>query len=554
MNLTMTQSVNSIFLLSGSLFCLIAALSFWWGKNFEKRARRWMICMQLSASLLLCSDAMAYIFRGAPGRVGYWMVRASNFLVFFALDVTLLFFVRYVNSCLFREEECRGIKRSRIAEANCVLGMALGVISQFTGLYYTFDADNFYHRAAGYPISMLIPVVTMLLEASLLLQYRKRISRSLFLATGSYIVLPLAGAAIQLRYYGPSFINLMIGISMILMFLVSISEQNREVRRLEASKAQIAEKLEIATMLNRCVEKLSDGTDKNQALSNLMEVVRDYFQADRSYLFEMVPGKNVLVNTYESVAEGIVPQIDNLQEVPVDVVARWIEAFRQNKVYYMADLEQEKGHESYEMLQVQNVYRLLAVPVCRNGQIVGFLGLDNPREHEQDPTLLASIRFFLSNSLEQRDQQLYLQRLSYYDQLTHLQNRNGYMEQLNAWKQSPQEQVGGIYVDLNGLKHTNDTQGHEAGDALICRMAAALEAVFPGQAYRIGGDEFVVVLRGTPQATFEEQVRQFRTEMQRQDVSAAVGAVWVEQTADLEELMRQADDRMYQEKEKMKRA
>lgn len=89
MDLTMTQSVNSIFLLSGSLFCLIAALSFWWGKNFEKRTRRWMICMQLSASLLLCSNAAAYIFRGRPDRIGYWAVRVSNFLVFFALDVTL---------------------------------------------------------------------------------------------------------------------------------------------------------------------------------------------------------------------------------------------------------------------------------------------------------------------------------------------------------------------------------------------------------------------------------------------------------------------------------
>ena len=554
MNLTMTQSANSIFLLSGSLFCLIAALSFWWGKNFEKRTRRWMIWMQLSASLLLSSDATAYIFRGMPGRVGYWMVRISNFLVFFTLDITLLFFVRYVNSCLFREEECSRIKRSRIAEINCFLGMALVVISQFTGLYYTFDADNLYHRAAGYPISMLIPVITMLLEASLLLQYRKRISGNLFLATGSYIVLPLVGAAIQLRYYGPSFINLMIGVSMILMFLVSISEQNREVRRLEASKAQIAEKLEIATMLNRCVEKLSDGTDKNQALSNLMEVVRDYFQADRSYLFEIVPDKNVLVNTYEAVAEGIAPQIDNLQEVPVDVIAHWMEAFRRDKVYYMADLEQEKGHESYEMLQAQNVYRLLAVPVCRDGRIVGFLGLDNPREHEQDPTLLASIRFFLSNSLEQRDQQRYLQRLSYYDMLTHLQNRNGYMERLKTWEQDPQEQVGGIYVDLNGLKHTNDMLGHEAGDALICRMAAALEAVFPGQAYRIGGDEFVVVLQNIRQAAFEEKVRQLRDELLRQNVSGAVGAVWQARPTDLEGLMRQADDRMYQEKEKMKRA
>ena len=554
MDLTMTQSVNSIFLLSGSLFCLIAALSFWWGKNFEKRTRQWMICMQLSASLLLCSDAAAYIFRGSPGRVGYWMVRISNFLVFFMLDVTLLFFVRYVNSCLFEEAERKKLKRPAVARAACILGMVLVVVSQFTGLYYYFDAHNFYHRAALYPVSMLIPVITMLIEASLLLQYRKRISINLFLATGSYIVLPLVGAAIQFRYYGPSFINLMIGVSMILMFLVSISEQNRAVRRLEASQAQIAEKLEIATMLNRCVEKLSDGTDKDAALRNLMEVVRDYFQADRSYLFEIVPGKNVLVNSYEAVAAGVTPQIDNLQEVPVEVVAHWMECFRRDEVYYMADLEQEKGYESYEMLKEQNVYRLLTVPVCRNGQIVGFLGLDNPREHEQDPTLLSSIRFFLGNSLEQRDQQIYLQRLSYYDMLTHLQNRNGYMEQLNLWKQAPRAQVGGIYVDLNGLKHTNDTMGHEAGDALICHMAQVLETVFPRQAYRIGGDEFVVVLQDIPEQAFAEKVQQLQDELQLQGVSAAVGAVWEQHPEDLEALMRRADDRMYQEKEKMKRA
>lgn len=553
MSLTVTQVINSSLLLCESLFCLVAAICFFWGKNYEPRTRKWMIWMQLSTSLLLFSDANAYFFRGEPGRTGYWMVRITNFLVFFTLDVTLLFFQRYVNSCLLSIEDCHSMKRTRMAEANCFLGMALVVLSQFTGLYYSFDAENFYHRSVGYPISMLIPVITMLIEASLLLQYRDRISRGLFLATGSYIVLPLAGAMIQFLLYGPALINLMIGVSMILMFLVSIWEQNIRLRQLETSRAQIAEKLEIATMLNRCVTKLSDGIDRNVALSELMEVVRDYFQADRSYLFE-IRQKNILVNTYEAVKPGIVPQIDNLQKVPLEVISHWMEHFRQEHVYYMDDLEQEKNFASYEMLQEQNVWRLLAVPICREKQIIGFLGLDNPRQHEQDSTLLSSIRFFITNSLEQRDQQQYLQRLSYYDMLTHLRNRNGYIESLNAWKKTKLERVGCIYIDLNGLKKTNDEQGHEAGDRLICHMADILKEVFPQEAYRIGGDEFVVILPGISEKEFDAKVQQLREELLRQEVSAAVGSVWERASGDLEVLLRRADDRMYCEKEKTKRA
>ncbi len=552
MNLSVAQAINSAMLLCGSLFCLVAAICFFWGVNYEKKTRRWMIWMQLSTAVLLFSDALAYFFRGEPGSMGSWMVHISNFLVFLLSDVTLFFFARYVNSTLLREEERKKLKRVRCAELNCFLGMALVVISQFTNLYYYFDQDNFYHRAAAYPLSMLIPVITMMIEASLLVQYRRRVSTKLFLAMGSYVVLPLGGAAIQILFYGPPFINLMIGVSMLLMFLVSLGEQNEELFRLEASRAQIAEKLEIATMLNRCVEKLSDGTDMDNALNNLMEVVRDYFKADRSYLFEIRPEKNVLVNTYEAVSDGVEPEINNLQDVPLEVISHWMEQFQKEQVYFMDGLEQEKGLVTYEMLERQKVWRLLAVPMCRGKQIIGFLGLDNPREHARDTTLLASIQFFITNSLDRRDQQRYLERLSYYDTLTHLRNRNGYMETLKRWSGRELQQVGGIYADLNGLKKTNDTLGHEAGDALICRMASALEAAFPEKAYRIGGDEFVVLMQDVPQEVFEENVLQFRKELQRQNVGAAVGAVWEPCTRDLEALLRRADERMYEEKQKMK--
>lgn len=551
MGLTIAQTANFVLLVWGSLFCMVAALDFGIAKNYDAEKRKWMIRMQLSSAAMLLSDVAANLLDGAPGPVGWWGVRVANFVLFVLTDIIMLTFTQYLCVCLLTTEERRTFKRVRAAKAVGWVGVGLVVLTQFTGWYYTFDAANVYHRSGGYWVSLAIPVACMLANSSLLLQYYQRISSRQLAAIGSYIVLPLIGASLQTVHYGWSLISLSVGASMVLMFLVSTSEQNEELRKLETSRAQIAEKLEIATMLNRCVEKLSDGTDKDYALRNLMEVVRDYFKADRSYLFETEPEKEIFINTYEAVAEGVTPQIDNLQEVPVEALAHWMDCFRREQVYYMADLEQEKGFASYDVLAPQNIWRLLAMPVCRNGKIIGFLGLDNPREHEKDPTLLSSIQFFITNTLEQRDQQRYLKQLSYFDLLTGLRNRNGYMEDRAAWKKTQLHQVGGVYIDMNGLKKANDTLGHEAGDALLCNMAGALQAVFPRQAYRIGGDEFAAVLLDIPQETFAEKVQQLRQELAQRQVSAAVGTVWEAAPTDLEALMRRADARMYQEKETM---
>ena len=545
------EIVNSILLLWGSLFCGVAGLSFWIKKSYKTEKKKWMHRMQFSASALLLCDGMAYLFEGRPGRLGCWMVHASNFGVFFLVELTLLLFHRYICATLLTPEEKRNLKRVQIVRAICWVGLALVVISQFTGLYYTFDAANVYHRAVGYPISMCLPMLAMLLDASLLMQYETRISSLMLLAMGSYFVLPLIAASIQAVHYGWALIDMAIGISMVLMFLVAAKEQNEELLQLETSRAQLAEKLEIATVLNRCVEKLSGGGhDLNKATHELLGVINDYFCADRSYVFELDPARDVVVNTHEFVRDGVSAEKDNLREVPVEGISSWMEAFARDGIYFMENVEQMKGAEQYKELKRQSIQSLLAVPLQRGEHIIGFLGVDNPRAHSQDPTLLSSIQFFVTNSLEQKKVQEKLYRLSYQDTLTGLDNRNRYMELLEAGKGLTLEQAGGIYMDLNGLKHCNDRLGHAAGDALICRAADALNEVFPGEACRIGGDEFVAICCPVSQERFEQQVADLRAALARRDVDAAVGSVWEPVVEDLDAFLREADDRMYREKEK----
>lgn len=128
-------------------------------------------------------------------------------------------------------------------------------------MYYYFDAENIYHRNFAYPLAMALPLMEMIIDMVLLIHYKERMSKSIFLAMSSYIVLPVAAALFQAVHYGGSLINIAIVTSMMLMYMVATREQTRELGRLAKNQEEITEKLQIASTLNRCVKELSSDED-----------------------------------------------------------------------------------------------------------------------------------------------------------------------------------------------------------------------------------------------------------------------------------------------------
>lgn len=315
-------------------------------------------------------------------------------------------------------------------------------------------------------------------------------------------------------------------------------------------KTEVEERLSISMTLNQSVKALSANADTDAAINELLGIINAYFDADRSYIFETIRDGKALKNTYEHVRAGVSAQIENLQDVPIDVISIWMAAFEKNEAYFMSTLDQEKGSASYNMLQEQQVDRLLAVPLKKQDEIIGFLGVDNPRSHYNDPTLLLSIQYFIINSFERKERQQLLEKLSYRDMLTGLYNRNKYIQVLEANEGKLLHDVGVAYMDLNGLKKMNDEKGHEAGDQLIRAAADALTEVFPGRAFRVGGDEFVIAQAGISETAFTEKINQLRMGMERRKVSVSVGHQWAAEEHDIEEMLKRADHRMYEEKKK----
>ena len=96
----------------------------------------------------------------------------------------------------------------------------------------------------------------------------------------------------------------------------------------------------------------------------------------------------------------------------------------------------------------------------------------------------------------------------------------------------------------------NDVHGHEAGDALICRTASAIAAVFPGCAFRVGGDEFVVAKSDIAETEFFKKIDMLHSEMENRQVSVSIGVLWKEEQNDIVSMLKQADNIMYDEKRK----
>ena len=545
------ERIMNVALLWGGCFCLTAAFCLSMGNDHNREKRNWLLWMELSAAAMLCCDAAAWFVQGTPGEASHLIMVATNFVVYAGLYLVLFLFNHYVGCYLREDGRLCAPKRSRAVDITCAVGIGLVFVSQFSPLLYYIDAQNIYHRSDAFPLSMVLLLIGMGTETTMMVQFYQKLTMGRRIAMFGCVVLPLSVAACQVFQDDISLISLSVGASMTLLFVVATSAQNRELAVSERTKEQIRQRLEIATVLNSCVGKLNSDTDIDVGINNLLATVNGYFQADRTYVFEIDPDRGVLINTFEYICgQEVSAQMDNLQEVPVSVIKVWMQNFRQGRSYYMSDLEQERGQPSYEMLKAQQVWRLLAVPLMKGGAMVGFLGVDNPRAHYDDATLLASIQFFVTNTLDRKKQQAYLEKLSYRDMLTGLYNRNRYIERLEAYKQVQDQQIGAIYIDLNGLKKVNDEQGHRAGDELIVRAAGTIAGIFAEDAYRVGGDEFVVILLDVSREDFARKTEQLRRQMQENSVDASIGGVWQASTENLENLLRRADENMYREKKR----
>ena len=149
------------------------------------------------------------------------------------------------------------------------------------------------------------------------------------------------------------------------------------------------------------------------------------------------------------------------------------------------------------------------------------------------------------------------------DPLTGVKSRHAYIEMTERIDRSISDgtagQFGIIVFDINGLKHINDTLGHEEGDRFIREGCMTICRKFThSPVYRIGGDEFVVLLEGSDYEEREALLSEFDLDMERNhaqgtvEISTGMEIYDRDRDTAFSEIFELADSKMYRRKKQLK--
>lgn len=212
----------------------------------------------------LIFDRLSYEYRGNASVFGGFMVRISNAMTYFLILLVLLLVTYFMKDLFLNEGGLQKLpSRLVLCDVFFVIGTILIIVTQFTGLYYTFDAQNNYQRAPGNIYSYILPFLIVLIQESVLVQYRDRLKRKLVYALAISIVLPTIAAIIQYFNYGVSLISIALVVVVNVFYVYALTALGEEVglaRTREIEFYKEAEKRE-AALFEETTEALANAID-----------------------------------------------------------------------------------------------------------------------------------------------------------------------------------------------------------------------------------------------------------------------------------------------------
>ena len=118
----------------------------------------------------------------------------------------------------------------------------------------------------------------------------------------------------------------------------------------------------------------------NRAIQGILEYIGEYTKAGRAYTFEFIEKQSIYRNTSEWCAEGVKPQMDNLQAVPFMEMPYWHRQFLRGEKVVIEDIEAAKDEMplEYRLLKAQDIHTVIVFPMFHTDTLWGFIGLDDP--------------------------------------------------------------------------------------------------------------------------------------------------------------------------------
>ncbi len=329
-------------------------------------------------------------------------------------------------------------------------------------------------------------------------------------------------------------------------------------------RKQAEETLRLRLQYEHLLAKISSLAVNIENLAHFLEkclsILGQGLDLSRVYIFEHNHDTDTMNNTHEWCAEGIEPQQEKLQGIPAEAVPWWFATLSRGDLICFSDIKDVPDPGAREILSSQGIVSIIVLPLFLDQKYRRFIGFDDCSTHrewyDEDVAILSAICRIIDDVNHRLQSEKKLRHLSFHDQLTGLYNRHFLEEEMQRLDTERQLPISIIMADLNGLKLVNDTYGHHTGDEILKGAAEILKKICRGDDLlaRLGGDEFVLYLPHTPEKEarkISERIKKACHKEKINDVPLSLStgvAVKVSAEQKLSDLLREAEDNMYQDK------
>lgn len=296
--------------------------------------------------------------------------------------------------------------------------------------------------------------------------------------------------------------------------------------------------------MTHCIEILGE-VEQDKAIASFIELLGKFYSAEVCYIYEFDKDHASITQHYHWHSQG------DYVHLPKN---------KKELRFILGCLAQEKHSDIFEIepSSLGLVEDLLAEKILtqynisnavvsklkdKSGNILGLVGMNNCSEPVYDRRLLTAISRFVTDHFSRQSMISTLATINDVDLLTGFYNRNVYAKKIVELQEHSPNSLGVLFVNLNGLRKTNEYFGFDVGDQQIKKAVHLLREFYSEDFYRISGDEFVAFLENYEKEVFLEKVNSLQRKLRdtTQESAFSVGSSWDSGYYQVTELVKIAD-------------
>jgi len=191
----------------------------------------------------------------------------------------------------------------------------------------------------------------------------------------------------------------------VVLFIDDISDSVNKQRKLETLLEEQERLVDVIRILNSDIAM-------NDRINKVLQIVGEGYGADRAYICS-ISGTHTS-NTFEWCKTGIEPEMDNLQNIDISYIARWMPSFLEGSNIVVTDIEaiMDTDPDEYSIMSRQGIYSYIESPIISEGKLIAYVGVDNPARDKivRSEGLLLSLSYYIADTFSKEKQVLKLEQ------------------------------------------------------------------------------------------------------------------------------------------------